>query len=119
MLMTWIIYYSPHIFSLRSKDLLIRFIVSYPTDRPTVIQNPISIHICISPWQNLMIFLILQVLFIQIYNPTLSWWYSNNPMNTQTNTDDSPTFVFIVYLQLLEVRTYHISCVRDTINGSH
>nr|DAE62338.1 MAG TPA: hypothetical protein [Caudoviricetes sp.]DAJ45717.1 MAG TPA: hypothetical protein [Caudoviricetes sp.] len=31
MLMTWIIYYSPHIFSLRSKDLLIRFNDSYPS----------------------------------------------------------------------------------------
>nr|DAK61707.1 MAG TPA: hypothetical protein [Bacteriophage sp.] len=29
--MTWIIYYSPHIFSLRSKDLLIRFNDSYPS----------------------------------------------------------------------------------------
>ena len=31
MLMTWIIYYSPHIFSLRSKDQLIRFNDSYPS----------------------------------------------------------------------------------------
>lgn len=31
MLMTWIIYYSPHIFSLRSKDHLIRFNDSYPS----------------------------------------------------------------------------------------
>nr|DAT61238.1 MAG TPA: hypothetical protein [Bacteriophage sp.] len=29
--------YSPHIFSLRGKDRLIRFIVSHPTDRPAVI----------------------------------------------------------------------------------
>nr|DAR98047.1 MAG TPA: hypothetical protein [Bacteriophage sp.] len=29
--MTWIVYYSPHIFSLRSKDLSIRFNDSYPS----------------------------------------------------------------------------------------
>nr|DAJ88457.1 MAG TPA: hypothetical protein [Bacteriophage sp.]DAK87604.1 MAG TPA: hypothetical protein [Bacteriophage sp.]DAM09519.1 MAG TPA: hypothetical protein [Bacteriophage sp.]DAR98891.1 MAG TPA: hypothetical protein [Bacteriophage sp.]DAV23482.1 MAG TPA: hypothetical protein [Bacteriophage sp.] len=29
--------YSPHIFSLRSKDQLIRFCISYPIDRPAVI----------------------------------------------------------------------------------
>ena len=31
MLMTWIIYYSPHILGLGSKDRLIKFHVSYPT----------------------------------------------------------------------------------------
>nr|DAD59759.1 MAG TPA: hypothetical protein [Bacteriophage sp.] len=32
--MTWIIYYSPHIFSLRNKDQLIRFNDTYPTIFP-------------------------------------------------------------------------------------
>nr|DAN14008.1 MAG TPA: hypothetical protein [Caudoviricetes sp.] len=41
--------------------------------------------------------------------------YSSNPINTPINTDNSPTFIFDVYLQLKEVRAYHVSCLSDTI----
>ena len=91
MLMTWIIYYSPHIFSLRSKDQLIRFYVSYPT--------------------------FLQVLFFRRFHYTALWL--SIPLNTRINTDSSTAFIVIIYLQLMDVRAYHLSCVGDTINGSH
>ena len=87
MLMTWIIYYSPHIFSLRSKDQLIRFHVSYPT--------------------------FLQVLFFRRFHYTALWL--GIPLNTRINTDSSTAFIVIIYLQLMDVRAYHLSCVGDTI----
>lgn len=79
--------YSPHIFSLRSKDLSIRFNVSYPT--------------------------FLQVLFFRRFHYTALWL--SIPLNTRINTDSSTASIVIIYLQLMDVRAYHLSCVGDTI----
>ena len=77
-----------HIFSLRSKDRLIRFHVSYPT--------------------------FLQVLFFHVFRYTALWL--SIPLNTRINTDSSTAFIVIIYLQLMDVRSHHLSCVGDTIN---
>ena len=80
--------YSPHIFSLRSKDQLIRFNDSY-----------------------LSIF--LQVLFFHVFRYTALGL--SIPLNTRINTDSSTAFIVNIYLQLMDVRAYHLSCVGDTI----
>lgn len=37
------------------------------------------------------------------------------PLNTRINTDSSTAFIVNIYLQLMDVRAYHLSCVGDTI----
>ena len=37
------------------------------------------------------------------------------PLNTRINTDSSTAFIVIIYLQLMDVMAYHLSCVGDTI----
>ena len=37
------------------------------------------------------------------------------PLNTRINTDSSTAFIVIIYLQLMDVRSHHLSCVGDAI----
>ena len=39
------------------------------------------------------------------------------PLNTRINTDSSTAFIVIIYLQLMDVRAYHVSCVGNTIKA--
>ena len=82
--------FSPHIFSLRSKDLSIRFNDSYPS-------------------------IFLQVLFFHVFRYTALGL--SIPLNTRINTDSSIAFIVIIYLQLMDVRVYHVSCVGNTIKA--
>ena len=58
----------------------------------------------------------LQVLFFHVFRYTALGL--SIPLNTRINTDSSTAFIVIIYLQLMDVRAYHLSCVGDTINGS-
>lgn len=78
-------------------------------------KNPILMHISISPWQKSNDF---------SHNSKCSFSFTffrytvlglSIPLNTRTNTDNSPTFIVNICLQLMDVSVYHVSCLSDTL----
>ena len=123
MLMTWIIYYSPHIFQ-SSEQRPLDKVLCLLSDRPPSSHNSILkksektiCHFLQNSMDSFNLLIFLQVLFFHVFRYTALGL--SIPLNTRINNDSSTAFIVNICLQLMEVSVYHLSCVCDTIKGSH